>query len=155
MAKFRKMKKEEKTNEKVLTVLFEDENLKTLFLQFFRDHGASMEQYLEINYAQQFSGDSDPVVVVGNNSLGIKKFNKSKGSVLTTSGVVDYANLKEGDIYAVVDPSRGMGIFEKKSMVEKDRKLGVGGDLDVVYVKMAEIEKTSGALDEALVSAKS
>jgi hypothetical protein len=149
------MKEEkEKGSEKMLKVFFEDEAMKQIFLKFFEDHGPSFEQYMEINYAQFVGGDSDPRVVVGKNSLGIEKFNKSKGSVLTTSGIIDYANLKEGAIYSTVDPAKGMGIFEKKSLVEKDRKIGVGGDLDIVFQKMVEIEKSSEGLDLAIEQAK-
>lgn len=145
---------EEKKNPKLLTVFFEEEAMKQIFLKFFEDHSASFEQYMEINYATLIGGDSDPRVVVGKNSLGVEKFNKSKGSVLTTSGVVDYANLKEGDLYATVDPARGMAIFEKKSLIEKDRKLGIGGDLDVVFHKMIEIQESSKGLDLAIEAAK-
>lgn len=155
MTKVRSLKAEKggTDNELVLKVMFENEHLKKLFLMFFEQHALSIEQYLEVNYGREFGGDADPVIFVGKNSLGVQRFNKNKGAVIDSAGsVVDYANVKPGGLY-VQFTQQGLSIFEKKSMTEKDRALGVAGSLDVAIEKMIEISKSSEGLDLALDAA--
>ena len=143
-----------------LQILLDDENMKKVLIGFFRDHAASIENYLEIQYAREFSGQVDPVIIVGNNSVGIRKINKEKGSVVSSKGdIVSYHAIAVGEVYASFDTG-SIGIYRKNDDLSKDTKIGAGGSLDIVMEKMIEIESSfdreaAEAIDNFIESKKS
>lgn len=148
------MSKEKKGSDLSLTVFFEDEKLKSCFMEFFNRHAPSVEQFLEITYATEGYGDSDPRIVIGKSSIGIERFNKNRGIVMTLDGLMDYSELKDGQLFAEVDKAHGMAILEKGGVDKKDRRIGVGGDLAVVIQKMVEIDASQEGLDKAIEAAR-
>lgn len=148
------MKEPKKTSDLSLTVFFEDDKLKECFIKFFSMHSPSVEQYLEVTYATEGFGDSDPRIVIGKNSIGVERFNKNRGIVMTLDGLVNYSELKDSQLFAEIDKAHGMAIIEKGKEGEKDKRIGVGGDLAIVIQKMVEIEASKDGLDKAIESAK-
>ena len=148
------MSKDKQKDGLSLTVFFEDEKLKQCFIEFFEKHAPSVEQFLEVTYATEGFGDSDPRIVIGKNSLGIERFNKSRGLVMTLEGISDYSEVGEGQLFSEIDRAHGMVIMEKGSLGVKDRRIGMGGSLSVIIQKMVEIESSKEGLDVAIAAAK-